>query len=114
MLTSPTVICVQALPAASAERQTRNLFNLPDEVIDAEAIVQIRALDGFCTLRFHQDDIVDLWFSDDNIISAVCPKRFLLKALILIIRSLKFWESNDVKKLDFTAETEEKILVFFI
>ena len=114
MLTSPTVICVQAKPAVSAKRQTSSLFNLPDEAIDTEAVVQIRALDGICTLRLHQDNIVELWFSDDNIISAACPKRFLLKALILIIRSLKFWESNDVKKLDFTAETEEKILVFFI
>ena len=114
MLTSPTVICVQALPAASAKRQTCSLFNPTDEAIDTEAVVQIGALDGICTLRLHQDNIVELWFSNGDVISAVCPKRFLLEALILVICSFKFWESNDVKKLDFTAETEEKILVFFI
>ena len=114
MLTSPTVICVQALPAASAKRQTCSLFNLPDEVIDAEAVVQIRALDGLCTLRFHQNDIVELWFSDDNIIAVFYPKCLLLKALILIIRSLKFWESDDVKELDFPTEAEKKILISFI
>ena len=111
MLTSPTVICVQALPTASAKRQTRNLFNLPDEVIDAEAIVQIRALDGFCTLRFHQDDVVELRFGDDNIIAVFYPECLLLKALILIIRSLKFWEPDDVKELDFSTKTEKKILI---
>ena len=87
---------------------------MPDEAIDTEAVVQIRALDGICTLRFHQDDIVELWFSDDNIISAVCPKRFLLEALILDICSFKFWEPDNVKELNFSTEAEEKILVFFI
>lgn len=114
MLTSPTVICVQAKPGVSAKLQTRSLFNLPDEVLDAEAVVQIRALDGLCTLSFHQDDIVELWFSDDNIIAVFYPKCLLLKALILIIRSLKFWEPEDVKELDFPTKAEKKILISFI
>lgn len=87
---------------------------MPDEAIDTEAVVQIRTLNGFCTLRFHQDNIVELWFSNGDVISAVCPKRFLLEALILVICSIKFWESDNVKELDFTAEAEKKILVFFI
>ena len=87
---------------------------MPDEAIDTEAVVQIRALDGICALRLHQDNIVKLWFSNGDVISSVYPKRFLLEALILVICSFKFWEPDDVKELDFTAEAEEKILVFFI